>query len=55
MKFLEKIKSKNILPFLLSLIMLINYLPLIINGGFNKNVFEVYTAGTKELAICFII
>lgn len=52
MKILEKIKSKNILPFLLFMIVLINYLPLIKNNIVTKNSVAVTTS---QMTICFVI
>ncbi len=52
MKILEKIKSKNNLPFILFIILFINYIPLIKANIVTKESFGV---GTKEMAICFAI
>ncbi len=52
MKILEKIKSKNNLPFILFIILFINYIPLIKLNIVTKESFGV---GTKEMAICFAI
>lgn len=52
MKILKKIRSENLIPFILFLIILINYIPLF-KGNAKTNI--VYFVTIKEMAICFVI
>lgn len=52
MKLLESLKSKNRIPFIMFLVVLINYIPLIRNNIGTKLPFGVET---KEMGICFVI
>lgn len=54
MKFLKKLRSENLIPFILFLIILINYIPLF-KGNFVPDVTNSYAVTTKEMAICFAI
>lgn len=54
MKFLKKLRSENLIPFILFLIVLINYIPLF-KGNFVPDVSNSYAVTTKEMAICFAI
>ncbi len=54
MKILKKIRSENLIPFILFLIILINYIPLF-KGNFVSDVHYSYAVTTKEMAICFAI
>lgn len=51
MKILKKLRSENVIPFILFLIILINYLPLF-KGNFG---YESVHVTTKQMAICFAI
>lgn len=52
MKFLKKLRSENLIPFILFLIILINYIPLF-KGNFGAKL--NYAVSTKEMGICFTI
>lgn len=52
MKFLKKIRSEKLIPFILFLIILINYFPLF-KGNFELGPGKSYAVTTKEMAICF--
>lgn len=52
MKFLKKLRSENLIPFILFLIVLINYIPLF-KGNFVPDISNSYAVTTKEMAICF--
>lgn len=52
MKFLKKIRSENLLPLILFLIILINYFPLF-KGNFMPDITNSYAVTTKQMAICF--
>lgn len=54
MKILKKIRSENLIPFILFLIILINYIPLF-KGNFVPDIHNSYAVTTKEMAICFAI
>lgn len=54
MKILKKLRSENLIPFILFLIILINYIPLF-KGNFVADFNYSYAVTTKEMAICFAI
>lgn len=54
MKILKKLRSENLIPFVLFLIILINYIPLF-KGNFVKDIHISYAVTTKQMAICFAI
>ena len=54
MNFFKKLRSENLIPFILFLIILINYIPLF-KGNFVSDISNSYAVTTKEMTICFAI